>query len=67
MPPENPMVVDSLWNDSEQKKIGNDSLGNEIRNGDAIYEYEGETFVVEELSYDTIHVLELIGATRKTA
>ncbi|WP_339161732.1 hypothetical protein [Siminovitchia sp. FSL W7-1587] len=63
---ENPMVLDHLWND-EPKVIGTDALGNEIFAGDEVYEYESELFVIEELSHDAREILQLLGATKKTA
>lgn len=64
---ENPMVIDSLWNDRERKEVGTDALGNEIFEGDEVFEYNEELFVVEELSYDAREILELFGAVRKIA
>ena len=63
---ENPMVLDSHWNDAV-KVSGTDALGNEIHARDEVFEYDDKTFVIEELSYDAQKVLELLGAEGKYA
>lgn len=63
---ENPMVLDSLWND-DAKVMGTDALGNEIYVGDEIYVLDGEPFVVSEISYDAEKILQMLGAERKYA
>ena len=60
---ENPMVDTPIVD----KVCGSDALGNEIWKGDELLEFDGEAFVVNELSYETVEVLELIGASRKIA
>lgn len=47
-PVENPMVLDHLWNDDE-KVWGIDALGDEIMEGDAIVEIDGEIVLKSNL------------------
>lgn len=51
----------------EPEIIGTDALGNEVFEGDDIYDLNGEIFVAEEISYDAKQILEMFGATRTTA
>lgn len=61
---ENPMV---RWKENEPKIFGEDSLGNEVMEGDEILVLDDEFFRKEDLSYDAIHILEMFGAEEKIA
>ena len=61
---ENPMV---RWKENEPKILGEDSLGNEVMEGDEILVLDDEFFRKEDLSYDAIHILEMFGAEEKIA
>ncbi|WP_277680392.1 hypothetical protein [Gracilibacillus dipsosauri] len=51
----------------EPATLGRDSLGNEVIEGDVLYELDDKTFVAEEISFDASMVLKLLGAERKIA
>ena len=51
----------------EPETLGRDSLGNEVIEGDVIFELDDKTFVAEELTYDASMVLRTLGAERKIA
>jgi len=51
----------------EPQEIGFDSLGNEILEGDTIYELNDEIFVIEELGFESRRILEKLGANREIA
>jgi len=50
-----------------ENPIGEDSLGNAIYSGDELFVVNDEWFVIEELTYNAIEVLEAIGADRVLA
>lgn len=52
---------------TEPATLGRDSLGNEVIEGDVLYELDDKTFVAEEISFDASMVLKLLGAERKIA
>jgi len=53
---------------SERREAyGTDGLGNEVFPGEEILELEDDFFLVEELSADAKEILEMLGATYKTA
>jgi len=54
------------WN-QESEVIGEDSLGNDIHEGDSIYVLDDEVFVCGEITQDAIDVLEVLGAIRTRA
>lgn len=53
--------------ESELEYRGDDFFGNEVYEGDEIYELDQEIFYVEELSADAKEILEFYGADKKTA
>lgn len=55
---ENPMTIDSHWNDHE-KHYGIDAMGDEILEGDVIIEIDGETVLEENLED---YLIEHLGA-----
>jgi len=54
------------WN-QEPEVVGEDSLGNDIHEGDSIYVLDDEVFVCGEITQDAIDVLEVLGAIRTRA
>lgn len=62
---ENPMVLGQLG--ERQEATGVDHFGNEVYPGDVILVLDDEFFFKEELSEETVAVLELAGAYETTA
>lgn len=62
---ENAMVINQLW--EQQEATGVDHFGNEVYPGDVILVLDDEFFFKEELSEETVAVLELAGAYETTA
>ena len=46
----------------EPRELGLDSLGNQIYEGDRLLVFGDYQFTIDELSYDAIEILEMIGA-----
>ena len=53
-------------NEKYYRKVGMDSLGNEIWEDDDVYTLEDELYVVDEISPDARQILENHGAIRAT-
>ena len=53
-------------NEKNYRKVGMDSLGNEIWEDDDVYTLEDELYVVDEISPDARQILENHGAIRAT-
>ena len=53
-------------NEKHYRKVGMDSLGNEIWEDDDVYTLEDELYVVDEISPDARQILENHGAIRAT-
>lgn len=47
--------------------VGTDALGNELYKGDSILQIDNEKFLVDELTPQSIEILETLGAYRKNA
>ena len=52
---------------NEPNVVGQDFFKNEICKGDDIFQYEDLVFLVDELGYEAIEILKVIGAERKDA
>lgn len=48
-------------------EVGVDALGNTVFEGDEIIEFDGEIYLVDEISFDTVEILTRHGAERKIA
>jgi len=49
----------------EPKVLFEDSLGHEVYEGDEVIEFDEEIYLIDEISYDAIEILEKHGATRR--
>lgn len=50
-----------------QKMLCIDALGNEVFEGDEIFEHNDEVFLIETLGHEAKEILEIIGANKKIA